>query len=70
MLSALGSVADVTKPSLGPGSALWEKGEKIGVGEKKIVERSEARDFSYLTPFFAFFPHCGAWFQAKPNPGW
>ena len=22
-------------PSLGPGSALWEKGEKIGVGEKK-----------------------------------
>ena len=21
--------------------------------------------FSYLTPFFAFFPHCGAWSQAS-----
>ena len=21
--------------------------------------------FSYSTPFFALFPHCGAWYQAK-----
>ena len=25
--------------SLRPGSALWEKGEKVGFGEKKIGER-------------------------------
>ena len=75
-------------PSLAPGSVLWEKGEKIGVGEKKkIGERSEPRGslgrgnglppfplpriplrspifFLFLTPFFSFFPHCGAWSQA------
>ena len=25
------------------------------------------RYFSYLTPFFAFFPHCGAWSRAKAS---
>ena len=40
-------------PSLGPGSALWEKGEKIGVGEKKkkIGERSEPRGSLGPPPF-------------------
>ena len=27
--------------------------------------RFARRYFSYLTAFFAFFLHCGAWFQAK-----
>ena len=24
--------------------------------------------FSYLTPFFSFSPHCGAWSQARQHP--
>ena len=24
--------------------------------------------FSYLTPFFSFFPHCRAWSQARQRP--
>ena len=77
--------------SLGSGSALWEKGEKIEIRRKKKLASEASREvfwggervvpsstppqdtaglasladiFSYLTAFFAFFPHCGAWSQA------
>lgn len=46
-----------------------EKEKKIGLGEKKsreVVWGGE-RVFSYLTPFCAFFPHRGAWFQANES---
>ena len=38
--------------------------------KKKTCTRlaSLADIFSYLTPFFAFFPQCGAWSQANCNP--
>ena len=29
------------------------------------LARLARRYFSLLTPFFAFFPHCGAWPQAR-----
>ena len=47
-----------------------EKGKKIGFGEKKKSRLAcfARRCFSYLTPFFAFFPQCGAWSQANCNP--
>ena len=61
-----------TKPrshlnSVRPGSALWEKGEKNRPWRKKIGERYHSdlfvrRYFSYLTPFFPFFP------SAEPGP--
>ena len=31
------------------------------------LARFARRYFSYLTPFFAFFPHCGAWSQVTAN---
>ena len=47
-----------------------KKKKKIGVGEKKksqeVVWGGE-RVFSYLTPFFAVFPHRGAWSQANES---
>ena len=51
----------------------------MGKKEKKIGERSEPRGlgyhsarffrryFSYLTLFFAFFSHCGAWSGANDS---
>ena len=61
--------------SQGPGSALREKGKKIGVSEKKSARRDSLPwpllgslrstiFFPCLTPFFAFFPHSRAWSQA------
>ena len=36
--------------SLRPGSALWEKGEKIGVGEKKKNRRPHGKGSAALSP--------------------
>ena len=59
----------------GLGSALGEKRKKIGVGKKRRrkagpfpLPRSPLY-FSYFTPFFAFFPNCGVWFQASVAAG-
>ena len=52
---------NILMSSLGPGSPLWEKGANISVGYRS--SRFTRQYFSYLTPFFAFFPHCAAWFQ-------
>ena len=52
---------------LGPGSALGEKGGKIGQRSERRDDFFACRYFSYLTPFFAFlplFPHYGTWSQA------
>ena len=47
-----------------------EKGKKIGFGEKKkkIALGLLRSPIFFLTPFFAFFPQCGAWSQANCNP--
>ena len=61
--------------SLGPGSAVGEKGKKTGSNRKNIGEGSEpsgglgrlslrAHFFSLTQIFFPFFPQCGAWFLA------
>ena len=61
----------MTSASLGPGSALGEKGKNRrslgrGKGGPDIRwARFAHRYFSYLTPFFSFFPHCGAWSLAS-----
>ena len=55
-------------PSLRPGSALGEKGEKISVGEKKKSVSKVSQYFSYLIPFLPFFPQCRAWSQANVFP--
>ena len=61
----------MTSASLGPGSALGEKGKnRCSLGRGKggpdfRRARFAHRYFSYLTPFFAFFPHCGAWSLAS-----
>ena len=54
------------------GDESGKKEEKIGVGEKKKknrranrLARLARRYFSNLTAFFAFFPHCVAWSQAR-----
>ena len=33
-----------------------------------VAARFARRNFSYLAPFFAIFPHCGAWPWAKIEP--
>ena len=52
---------------LGPGSALGEKGEKIGQRSERRDDFFARRYFSYLTSFFGFlpfFPHYGTWSEA------
>ena len=57
----------MTFASLGPGSALGAKGKyrrSLGRGKGGLDFRRARfahRYLSSLTPFFAFFPHCGAW---------
>ena len=47
-----------------------EKGKKLALAKKKKSRSAcfARRYFSYLTPFFAFFPQCGAWSQANCYP--
>ena len=54
------------------GDESGEKGgeNRRGIKEKKIRRANRSarfarRYFSYLTAFFAFFPHCVAWSQAR-----
>ena len=48
----------------------WDQVPHCGKKEQKsaldIVHLASLANifFPSLTPFFAFFPHCGAWFQA------
>ena len=53
--------------SLGQGSALGGKGKKNERSEPRGVVWAGERVaiFPILPRFFAFFPHCGAWSQAK-----
>ena len=54
--------------SLGPGSALGEKGKKRGqMGKISASEISLARFFFFFANavFFPLFPTCGAWSQAR-----
>jgi len=46
--------------SLGPGSAVGETGEK-----KKKENLGNGKGGCLFTPFFAIFPHSGAWSQAR-----
>ena len=48
--------------TLGPGFAVEEKAK--GEGEKKQKQKRRAKRAKGYS-FFAFFPHCGAWSQAK-----
>ena len=56
---------NILMSSLGPGSPLWEKGAKSSVGYRS--SRFTRQYFPSLTPFFAFFPHCGAWSRANAS---
>ena len=48
-------------------AVVWE-GERVAAFPPSPGHRwarFARQHFSYLTPFFAFFPHCGAWSQAS-----
>ena len=48
-------------------AVVWE-GERVATFPPSPGHRwarFARQHFSYLTPFFAFFPHCGAWSQAS-----
>ena len=68
---------DKTNPSYDLFSLNSQPGTRPRIGgkrRKKIGERREPRGSlgrekcgTYLTPFFAFFPNCGAWSQGEPR---
>ena len=43
---------------------VW-RGERAAPLPKQPLGSLRSPIFFYLTPFFPFFPHCGAWSQAK-----
>ena len=45
----------------------WKCGAALSPSPGHPSARFFRRYFSYLTPFYAFFPHCGAWSRANDS---
>ena len=45
----------------------WKCGAALSPSPGHRSARFFRRYFSYLTPFYAFFPHCGAWSRANDS---